>query len=48
MSRIGRKPVKIPEKVEAKVTNNTLSVQGPLGALDYEFHPDIKVKVEDG
>ncbi len=47
MSRIGRKPVKIPEKVEARVRKNTLTVQGPLGELNYEFHPDITVKVAD-
>jgi len=46
MSRIGRKPVTIPEKVKVSVQGTTLQVQGPKGALTMSVHPRITVKVE--
>jgi large subunit ribosomal protein L6 len=46
MSRIGRKPVTIPEKVKVVVSGTTLKVQGPKGALEMNVHPRITVKVE--
>lgn len=46
MSRIGRKPVTVPEKVKISVQNQTLQVQGPKGSLTLSFHPRIKVAVE--
>jgi large subunit ribosomal protein L6 len=49
MSRIGRKPILIPKGVEVKVENdNTVIVKGPKGMLSYKFHPNMKIKVEDG
>ena len=33
MSRIGKKPVAIPNGVEAKIADNVLSVKGPKGTL---------------
>lgn len=46
MSRIGKKPVTIQDKVKVSVHNQTLQVQGPKGALTMSFHPRIKVVVE--
>lgn len=46
MSRIGRKPVTIQEKVKVSVQNQTVQVQGPKGTLTLSFHPRIKVAVE--
>ncbi len=46
MSRIGRKPVTIPEKVKVAVQGTTLKVEGPKGALTLSVHPRITVKVE--
>ena len=46
MSRIGRKPVTIPEKVKVAVQGTTLKVQGPKGELTLSVHPRITVKVE--
>jgi len=46
MSRIGRKPVTIPEKVKVSVQGTTLQVQGPKGSLRMSVHPRITVKVE--
>jgi len=33
MSRIGNKPVAIPEKVELNISGNKISVKGPKGEL---------------
>ncbi|MBU9889757.1 MAG: 50S ribosomal protein L6 [Candidatus Omnitrophica bacterium] len=46
MSRIGKKPVTIPEKVKVAVEGGSLQVQGPKGALTMKVHPRITVKVE--
>jgi large subunit ribosomal protein L6 len=47
MSRIGKKPVGIPDKVEVKVSGNTVDVKGPKGQLSYTFHKDVKVEKAD-
>lgn len=48
MSRIGKKPIKLPEKVEVIVSaSNEVSVKGPKGTLTQGIHPDIKVSVQD-
>ncbi len=39
MSRIGKKPVKIPSGVKASVTGNKLAVEGKLGKLEYRLPP---------
>jgi large subunit ribosomal protein L6 len=46
MSRIGKKPVTIPEKVKIAVQGSTVKVQGPKGELTLNAHPRITVKVE--
>ena len=47
MSRIGKKPVNLPQGVTVKVaSDNVVSVKGPLGELFQAVDPDITVKVE--
>ena len=49
MSRIGKLPVNLPEKVTVTVTSdNVVSVKGPLGELAQKVDPDITVSVEEG
>jgi len=48
MSRIGQKPIAIPEKTEVTVSENLVSVKGPLGELSTEYNPDIEIKIEEG
>jgi large subunit ribosomal protein L6 len=48
MSRIGRKPVPIPNKVTVNVEGQSLTVKGPKGELKLSVHPDITVAQEDG
>ncbi len=48
MSRIGSKPIQIPEKVTVNVTQgNTVKVAGPNGMLEQKIHPEIQVKQVD-
>src|SRR5215831_15571411 len=49
MSRIGRKPVTVPNGVTVTVGNdNVVSVKGPKGELKQPIDRDIKVEVKDG
>ena len=48
MSRIGKKPVPVPNGVTVTVNGNAISVKGPKGELSRKLHPDMQVKVENG
>lgn len=48
MSRIGKKPIAIPAKVEIKIDGQNVTVKGPKGELTQTVHPEMAVKVEDG
>ncbi|ADC89388.1 ribosomal protein L6 [Thermocrinis albus DSM 14484] len=48
MSRIGKKPIEIPQNVKVNLEGNKLTVEGPKGKLSLDVHPDITVKLEDG
>jgi large subunit ribosomal protein L6 len=49
MSRIGKLPVTLPEKVELSVSpSNLVTVKGPKGTLTQQVDVDIKISVEDG
>ena len=48
MSRIGNKPVEIPEGVEVQVEPGRVTVKGPKGELTQELSRDMTVKVDDG
>lgn len=46
MSRIGKKPVIIPDGVEVKIDGQVLTAKGPLGTESVELRPEITVKTE--
>ena len=48
MSRIGRLPVVIPPHVDVHVDGTLITVKGPKGALEFSFHPDMSLSVENG
>ncbi len=49
MSRIGRKPIVIPEKVNIGIgKNNKITVKGPKGELTRTFSPDMTIELKDG
>jgi large subunit ribosomal protein L6 len=47
MSRIGKQPVAIPSGVKVGISGNEISVEGPLGKLQYSHRPEIQVAVDD-
>jgi large subunit ribosomal protein L6 len=47
MSRVGKKPIPIPEKVKVAIDNGTVTVTGPKGTLSRSIPPEITVAVED-
>ena len=48
MSRIGKMPISLPDKVEVTINKNNIKVKGPKGQLERDVHPDMNIKVEDG
>jgi large subunit ribosomal protein L6 len=48
MSRIGKKPILIPENTEAKIEGNIFTVKGPKGELSKEFRPEIVIEIKEG
>ena len=48
MSRIGKHPVAVPNGVTVTLEGNTLKVKGPRGELTRNFHPDMKLTVDNG
>src|SRR5436853_2525747 len=48
MSRIGKKPIELPQGVTVKIEGNTVAVQGPKGKLDTPVRGGIKVEQKDG
>ena len=47
MSRIGKKPIEIPQNVKVSLQGGELKVEGPKGKLSMRKHPDIKVSIEN-
>jgi large subunit ribosomal protein L6 len=46
MSRIGKKPIVIPEGVKIEQSGLCIKVSGPLGSLQLDCQPPIKVKID--
>jgi large subunit ribosomal protein L6 len=46
MSRIGKKPIIIPQGVKVEQNGLCIKVSGPLGSLQLNCHPRIKVKID--
>jgi large subunit ribosomal protein L6 len=45
MSRIGKVPVTIPEKVKVNIKDQTVSVEGPKGKVAKTFAPVVKIEI---
>ncbi len=49
MSRIGKRPITLPKGVEIQIEdNNLVTVKGPKGQMVEQFHPDMRLVIEDG
>ena len=47
MSRIGNKPINVPDGVEVKIDGHHITVKGPKGTLERDVHKNITVSLED-
>ncbi len=48
MSRVGKMPVKIPEKVKVSVDGHLVKIEGPKGKMSFPFNPRVAVSVDKG
>lgn len=47
MSRIGKRPIPIPDKVKVAVSGSTVTVKGPKGELSRTLTPQVAVEQSD-
>jgi large subunit ribosomal protein L6 len=48
MSRIGLKPIPVPDKVVVDIHGNHVTIKGPKGVLHRSFDPDMEIVLEEG
>lgn len=48
MSRIGNKPVAVPQGVTATIEGQTITAKGPKGELQFVLNDEVLVKLDDG
>ncbi len=46
MSRIGQKPIAVPEGVKVAIDGRTVSVEGPKGKLSWTHRPEVQAKYD--
>ncbi|MDO8564759.1 MAG: 50S ribosomal protein L6 [bacterium] len=46
MSRLAKKPIPIPEKVDVTISGSTVTVKGPLATLTRTFHTSMRIVKE--
>ena len=47
MSRIGNKPINVPQGVEVKIDGHHITVKGPKGTLEKDVHKNMQVALEN-
>ena len=47
MSRIGKQPVPIPDKVKVDIKETTVRVEGPKGRVEKTFAPVVSIEIAD-
>jgi len=47
MSRVGKKPIIIPENVEVKIEGQRVTIKGPKGELEKTVRPEIKIEKKE-
>ena len=48
MSRVGKAPITLPSGVNVAIDGNKVTVKGPKGQLDRDFHERVSISQEDG
>lgn len=46
MSRIGKAPIEVPDKVDITINGNTIVVKGPKGTLTRTLRPEVSMELE--
>lgn len=47
MSRLAKKPIQIPEKVDVTIGGDTVTIKGPVGTLSRKIPSNVLVKVDN-
>ena len=47
MSRIGKKPITVPDGVDVKIEGHKITVKGPKGTLEREINENINVSLDN-
>jgi len=47
MSRIGKQPIEIPDKVSVEIKDSVVQVKGPLGELSQAIHAEMVLEISD-
>lgn len=47
MSRVGKKPIQVPEKVKVKIESGRIFVEGPKGKLEWNLPKGVEVKMDN-
>ncbi len=46
MSRLGKKPVAVPDGVKVSLADRNVTIEGPMGKLEWEFRPEVSVQYD--
>ena len=47
MSRIGKKPIPLPNGVQVNLEGDSISIKGPKGLLSRKIHPAVSIDIKD-
>jgi len=47
MSRIGKQPIPLPDGVKVSVKDGCVSVEGPVGKLQWAYRPELTVELDE-
>ncbi len=48
MSRVGKKPIDVPDKVKISYKDRVITVKGEKGTLSTTVHPEVNLDIKDG
>ena len=48
MSRVGKKPIPLPAKVDVSIEGQQVTVKGPKATLKREIKKDVNIAIENG
>lgn len=48
MSRVGKKPILIPQGVDVKIDDKKIMVTGPKGSVSLDIRPEVEIVIKEG